>query len=93
MAITWQASQKSIPGVSSEFFSLTLRPPVTAAWKGDNGDERLWYSTFNGSSWTTQLQIPAPVASSAGPSLTTYYGILDIIYAAGKGSGTDESQC
>jgi hypothetical protein len=93
MAITWQGSQKTIPGVGRDFGpSLTMRPPITAAWKGDNGDERLWYSTFNGSSWTAQQQIPDPVASSVGPSLTTYYGELDIIYAAWKRSGTDESQ-
>jgi hypothetical protein len=93
MAITWQGFQKTIPGVESDFGPpLTMRPPIAAAWKGGNGDESLWYSTFNGSSWTTQQQIPYPVASSVGPSLTTSYGELDIVYAAWKGSGTDESQ-
>jgi hypothetical protein len=58
-----------------------------AAWKGSNGDEKLWYSRFDGANWETQQQMPSPIASSVGPSLANFNGQL---YAAWKGSDSDE---
>jgi len=29
-----------------------------AAWKGELGDQSIWYSTFNGTTWAAQKQIP-----------------------------------
>ena len=29
-----------------------------AAWKGENTDQRLFYASFNGTSWTPQALIP-----------------------------------
>jgi hypothetical protein len=51
------------------------------AWKGIERDDRLFWSTFNGSSWAAQQNLPG-VASSAGPSLAVYNGK---VFAAWKG--------
>ncbi len=80
-------------GVISTVWPLRDRAPglavfqndLVAAWKGVSGDERLWYSSFSGSSWAAQAEIPG--WSSAGPSLAVFDGQL---YAAWKGMGTDE---
>jgi hypothetical protein len=57
------------------------------AWKGVEGDDSLWYTTFNGSSWAPQQQIPN-VWSSVGPSLAVFNGKL---YMAWKGVVGDQS--
>jgi hypothetical protein len=56
-----------------------------AAWKGEVGDDRLFYSSFNGTTWTPQTLIPGN--SSAGPSLAVFGSAM---YAAWKGEGSDE---
>jgi hypothetical protein len=50
------------------------------------GDQSLWYSEFNGSSWTPQKQI-AGVASSVGPGVAQFNSAL---YAAWKGMLGDQ---
>jgi hypothetical protein len=52
-----------------------------AAWKGETNDDRLFYDTFNGTTWKSQEQIFG-VASSIGPSLATFQ---NKIYAAWRG--------
>ena len=56
-----------------------------AAWKGEVGDDRLFYSSFNGTSWAPQQTIPGN--SSVGPSLAEYSGGM---FAAWKGEHSDE---
>ncbi len=56
-----------------------------AAWKGEAGDDRLFYSSFNGTVWAPQAMIPGN--SSTGPSLADYGGAM---YAAWKGEGSDQ---
>jgi hypothetical protein len=56
-----------------------------AAWKGEVGDNRLFYSSFNGTAWAPQASIPGN--SSVGPSLAEYGGAM---YGAWKGEGSDE---
>jgi hypothetical protein len=51
-----------------------------AAWKGETGDDRLLFATFNGSTWTNRGAIPGN--SSVGPALAFNKGTL---YAAWKG--------
>jgi hypothetical protein len=100
---TW-AAKKQIPGVgttngpslapyTTEFGELVLY----AAWKGSGTDERIWYSIFNGTSWTPQKQMingPPPgfgsIQSSIGPSLT-YFDKYKALYAAWKGAGNDQT--
>lgn len=56
-----------------------------AAWKGEVGDDRLFYSSFDGTNWAPQQTMPGN--SSVGPSLAEYGGV---IYAAWKGEHNDE---
>ncbi len=59
-----------------------------AAWKGETGDDRLFYSYFDGHSWSTQKQIPG--SSNVGPALATMNGQL---YAAWKSSDKQSLFC
>ncbi len=59
---------------------------LVAAWRGFASDQGLYYSSFDGSSWSAPATIPG-VGSSWGPSLCEFNGRL---YAAWKGSGTDK---
>src|SRR5271163_2405740 len=51
-----------------------------AAWKGETGDDRLFFSTFNGKTWGSVATMPGN--SSVGPALAFNGGTL---YAAWKG--------
>ena len=39
------------------------------AWKGIQGDQRIWFNSFDGSNWVPQQQVPG-VGTSVGPSLS-----------------------
>jgi hypothetical protein len=56
------------------------------AWKGIERDDRMFYSSYDGTAWTPQALIPG-TGSSAGPALTSYRGKL---FAAWKGVLGDE---
>jgi hypothetical protein len=56
-----------------------------AAWKGEVGDDRLFYSVFNGTSWTGANTIPGN--SGVGPSLAATSG--GVIVAAWRGENLD----
>ena len=87
------APPAQIPGESSVGPSLAWFAPANAdgmlyaAWKGSGSDETLWYSSFDGSNWAPQAQIPG-VASSVGPSLAAGPGGL--LYAVWQGSDGDQ---
>jgi hypothetical protein len=55
-----------------------------AAWKGETGDDHVYYSTFNETGWSIKTTMPAN--SSVGPSLAFLGGTL---YAAWKGEHGD----
>ncbi|MFY9724745.1 MAG: hypothetical protein WAJ87_04580 [Bryobacteraceae bacterium] len=55
------------------------------AWKGEVGDDRLFYSHFNGTKWATQGSVAGN--SSVGPALAVFG---DSMYAAWKGEHSDE---
>ncbi len=90
----WVPQQEILPGVafsSGEGPSLAqFNDRLYAAWKGGGDDERLWYSSWDGSEWAPQQQILPGFAfsSGAGPSLAVLGG--DTLYAAWKGGGSDE---
>jgi hypothetical protein len=50
-------------------------------WKGMERDDRVFYSSFNGFTWTSQQQVPG-IGSSTGVALAVYAGKL---YMAWKG--------
>jgi hypothetical protein len=56
-----------------------------AAWKGEIGDERLFYSVFDGHTWSAQKTIPGN--SGVGPGLAATSA--GTIFAAWKGEHTD----
>jgi hypothetical protein len=57
-----------------------------AAWKGEVGDDRLFFTDLNGTTWNPQSQIPAG-GSGTGPSLAAAGNTL---YAAWKGEQDDQ---
>ena len=86
------APQAQIPGTASPVGpslavaeEFAVDPPLYAAWAGTDSDQQLWYSSFNGSSWAAQAQIPGE--SSVGPSLAAFNGLL---YAVWLGSDGDQ---
>jgi len=58
-----------------------------AAWKGETGDDRLFYSAFDGATWTASQTLPGN--SGVGPSLAALNGQT---HAAWKGEGGDSDQ-
>jgi hypothetical protein len=62
---------------------------VFAAWKGEVGDDRLFFGTFNGTSWDDQGNT-IPGNSSVGPALAATANGL--IYAAWKGEDDNDDR-
>ena len=58
---------------------------LVAAWKGESGDDRLFYAVFDGANWDSQNTIPGN--SNTGPSLIAYGSSL---FAAWKGEHADQ---
>lgn len=56
------------------------------AWKGVEFDDRIFYTTFNGTNWAPQTQVPG-VGTSAGVSLAVFNNTL---YMAWKGEANDQ---
>ena len=57
-----------------------------AAWKGESNDDRLFFTSLNGTNWEPQAQIPG-VGSGTGPSLAA---VGNALYAAWKGEQDDQ---
>jgi hypothetical protein len=55
------------------------------AWKGQSNDPGIYYSTYDGSSWSVQQRVEG-VGTSAGPSLTVFNGNM---FMAWKGQSND----
>jgi hypothetical protein len=66
-------------------------------WKGSGGDTRIWFSRFNGSSWTVQQSLPDPIRTSASPGLAALVTSAENgepssqLWAAWKSEGSDNS--
>jgi hypothetical protein len=88
------AAQQVIPGVATDVGPSLAAWDVDsggdgrlyAAWVGGDGDPRLFYSSFDGSTWAPQQVIPG-VGSSVGPSLRVIY---NQIFAAWVGADGDQ---
>jgi kumamolisin len=91
-AVTGWGSVNGIPiSVALEGIGLppalaTFNGQLYMAWKGMEFDERIFWNTFNGASWTAQQQVPN-VATSSGVSLAVFNGKL---YMAWKGMEADQ---
>jgi hypothetical protein len=76
-------------------FGMPLQQPALAAdggklyvaWKGIPGDDGIYFTTNNGTTWAAQQKV-ANVGTSAGPALAM---LNTTLYMAWKGAGTDES--
>jgi hypothetical protein len=60
-----------------------------AAWKGEVGDDRLFYAAFDGTKWESE-SVHIPGNSSVGPSLAATNS--STLYAAWKGENADADQ-
>ena len=80
-SINGNALLQSLRGVGLPPALAVFSGLLYAAWKGEERDNRIFFSSFNGTSWAAQQQVPG-VGSSAGPSLALYDGKL---YMAWKG--------
>jgi hypothetical protein len=54
-----------------------------AVWAGESSPYHLWYSTFNGTSWSAQTEIPDALTNyETGPSVAVYEGELYVAWQA-----------
>jgi hypothetical protein len=53
------------------------------AWRGVEGDQSLWWSTFDGSSWSGQCPVSPDARSLDGPSLAVLGGRLYMVWRGG----------
>jgi Subtilase family len=91
----WQPQNLvSKTGTSTSPAVATLNGVVLVAWKGSGDDERIWYTEWDGVTFTNAHLRPNGAArnttgarSSVGPSLVT---VGQVVYMTWKGAGTDE---
>ena len=91
---TWAPQQPdahggpSIGGGSSTGPALAVfNNLLYAAWKGVTGDDRMFWSSFDGSTWAPQQSPAIGGGSSTGPALAVFNNLL---YAAWKGVTGDD---
>ena len=84
--LLFQPQQQVPPPVASAYGpSLAVfNGLLYMAWHGSPGDNRLWWSSFDGHSWAGQQQVPSPVRSTDKPALAVFNGLL---YMAWHGYG------
>jgi len=65
---------------------------VWLAWKGKGSDNRIWFSTWNGSSWSKQMAVAGtdPDWTAETTSAPTIGAYQTTPYVAWKGAGSDE---
>jgi kumamolisin len=79
------ALENALRGVGLPVALATFNSKIYMGWKGMERDDRVFFSSFNGTSWAPQQQVPN-ILSSAGVSLAVYAGKL---YMAWKGMLSD----
>ena len=83
----WTPQQGGIGGGSVSGPSLTVfQSRLYAVWNGANGDQRMFWSSFDGQTWAPQ-QVGIGGGSSGRPSLAVFQNRL---YAAWKGANGDQ---
>lgn len=86
---TWSGVHAfSNEGSSTRPILVSSGSKIYMAWKGINTDQHLWWSNFNGSTWTAQQQPSGSPQSSAGPALAM---LGNTLYLACKGAGSNQS--
>lgn len=79
--------ESALRGVGLPVAIASFNNKLYMAWKGMERDDRVFFSSFNGSSWAPQQQVPG-IGSSSGVSLAVYGGKL---YMAWKGILSDQT--
>ena len=80
------ALQTSLLGVGLPVALAPFNGQLYMVWKGMERDDRVFFSHFNGTSWTPQQQVPG-ILSSTGVALAVYAGKL---FMAWKGMLGDQ---
>jgi hypothetical protein len=83
----WAPQQLGVGGGSSRGPALcNYLHGIYAAWKGAGDDERMFWSSFDGTAWSPQQQ-GVGGGSSTGPALAVFHGLL---FEAWKGVTGDD---
>lgn len=85
-SIVGTAMLTALEGVGLEPALAVYNSKLFMAWKGMERDDRIFYTTYNGTAWAPQQQVPG-VATSSGVSLAVYNNKL---YMAWKGMEADQ---
>jgi kumamolisin len=85
-SVNGAAYQTALLGIGLPPALATYANKLFMGWKGIEFDDRLWWTTYNGSAWAPQSEIPG-VAGSAGVAFAVFGNDL---YAAWKGEGNDQ---
>jgi hypothetical protein len=80
------ALEYALRGVGLPVAIETFDNKLYMVWKGMERDDRVFFSTFNGTSWAPQQQVPG-IGSSTGVALAVYAGKL---FMAWKGVLSDQ---
>lgn len=80
------ALENALRGMGLPVALAAYNSKLYMVWKGIERDDRVFYSSFNGTSWAAQQQVPG-IGSSTGVALAVYGGKL---YMAWKGILTDQ---
>jgi subtilase family serine protease len=80
-SVNGAALQNALRGVGLPVAIETYDSKLYMVWKGEERDDRVFMSTFNGTAWSPQQLIPG-IGSSTGVALAAYGGKL---YMAWKG--------
>lgn len=85
-SVNGTALMTALGGVGLPVAIETFNGTLYMVWKGMERDDRVWFSTFNGSTWSPQQQVPG-IGSSTGVALAVYNNKL---FMAWKGILSDQ---
>ena len=85
-SVNGTALENALRGVGLPVALATFNGKLYMAWKGMERDDRVFFSSFNGSAWAPQQQVPN-ILSSGGVALAVYGGKL---FMAWKGMLGDQ---
>jgi hypothetical protein len=83
------APQQKLPGVATSVGPAlaAFGNRLYAAWKGMDNDQDIYWSSFDGTSWSAQHKVPG-VGTSVRPALAVFSNHL---YMAWKGMDNDQN--
>ena len=86
-SVNGMAILEALQGVGEPPAMAVVGGKLHMVWKGMERDDSIWTSSFNGSSWAPQRQIPG-MGTNSGVALSEFNGKL---YMAWKGENADQS--